>query len=145
MTENYFHIFVIIMTKKNTKITNKQSKPKIAHKQGKDNTPCIPLTTLVPLWRIIYTIFTYIVYQHTCSYNIGNKNLSVVWLYHSSCSLSEILTKYVLTKTFCTCFVYWYGRRKCNTCYCLLKGIQKYMVHNHCISICIILINISHR
>jgi hypothetical protein len=49
MTENYFHIFVIIMTKKNKKITNKQSKQKTAHKQGKDNIPCIPLTTLIPL------------------------------------------------------------------------------------------------
>jgi hypothetical protein len=37
------------MTKKNKKITNKQSKQKTAHKQGKDNIPCIPLTTLIPL------------------------------------------------------------------------------------------------
>ena len=78
MTENYFHIFVIIMTKTNKKITNKQSKQKTTHKQDKDNTPCIPLTTLVPLSRIIYTIFTHIVYQHTCSYHVEYKNLSIV-------------------------------------------------------------------
>ena len=41
--------------------TNKQSK--ITHKD-KDNTPCIPLTTLIPLSKIIHDLYIHCVPTH---------------------------------------------------------------------------------